>query len=63
VPGAAEVLHTLQKQNHPWAIVTSAWRIGDFRDVVAIRREGEFLKIELRDRSHGVAERGADASL
>ena len=26
VPGAAEVLHTLQKQNHPWAIVTSAWR-------------------------------------
>jgi sugar-phosphatase len=26
VPGAAEVLHTLQKQNHPWAIVTSACR-------------------------------------
>jgi sugar-phosphatase len=26
VPGAAEVLHTLQEQNHPWAIVTSAWR-------------------------------------
>jgi sugar-phosphatase len=26
VPGAAEVLHTLQKQNHPWAIVTSARR-------------------------------------
>ncbi len=26
VPGAAELLHTLQKQNHPWAIVTSAWR-------------------------------------
>jgi sugar-phosphatase len=26
VPGAAEVLHTLRKQNHPWAIVTSAWR-------------------------------------
>ena len=147
VPGAAEVLHTLQKQNHPWAIVTSAWRklaeiriiaaglplpkvivpvdeirngkpdpegflraaeelgvapedclvfedtrpgidaglsagmqvvgllttfsaqelrhqplIGDFR-VVAIRREGEFLKIELSDRTHGVAERGSDAGL
>jgi mannitol-1-/sugar-/sorbitol-6-phosphatase len=26
VPGAAEVLHTLQNQNYPWAIVTSAWR-------------------------------------
>jgi mannitol-1-/sugar-/sorbitol-6-phosphatase len=26
VPGAAEVLYTLQKQNHPWAIVTSARR-------------------------------------
>jgi len=26
VPGAAEFLHLLQKQNHPWAIVTSAWR-------------------------------------
>jgi sugar-phosphatase len=26
VPGAAEVLQTLQKQNHPWAIVTSARR-------------------------------------
>jgi mannitol-1-/sugar-/sorbitol-6-phosphatase len=26
VPGAAEVLHTLQQQNRPWAIVTSAWR-------------------------------------
>jgi mannitol-1-/sugar-/sorbitol-6-phosphatase len=26
VPGAAEVLQTLQKQNRPWAIVTSAWR-------------------------------------
>ena len=26
VPGAAEVLHALQKQNHPWAIVTSARR-------------------------------------
>ena len=147
VPGAAEILRTLQKQNHPWAIVTSAWRklaeiriiaaglplpkvivpvdeirngkpdpegflhaaeqlgvapaecivfedtrpgidaglsagmqvvgllttysaqelrhqplIGDFR-VVAIRREGEFLKIELSDRSHGVVERGSDVSL
>ena len=36
--------------------------IGDFR-VVAIRREGEFLKIELSDRMHGVAERGSDAGL
>ena len=26
VPGAAEVLHSLQMQNHPWAMVTSAWR-------------------------------------
>ena len=26
VPGAAEILHTLQEQNHPWAIVTSARR-------------------------------------
>jgi mannitol-1-/sugar-/sorbitol-6-phosphatase len=26
VPGAAEILHELQLQNHPWAIVTSAWR-------------------------------------
>jgi mannitol-1-/sugar-/sorbitol-6-phosphatase len=26
VPGAVEVVHALQKQNHPWAIVTSAWR-------------------------------------
>ncbi|WP_446742524.1 HAD-IA family hydrolase [Silvibacterium acidisoli] len=26
VPGAAEVLLALQKQDHPWAIVTSAWR-------------------------------------
>jgi sugar-phosphatase len=26
VAGAVEVLHTLQKQNRPWAIVTSAWR-------------------------------------
>jgi sugar-phosphatase len=147
VPGAAEFLHTLQKQNHPWAIVTSAWRklaeirviaaglplpkvivpvdeirngkpdpegflraaeqlgvapedclvfedtrpgidaglsagmkvvgllttfsaqelrhqplIGDFRDV-AIRREGEFLKIELSDRSQRSVERGSDAGL
>lgn len=26
VPGAAEILHSMQKQNHPWALVTSAWR-------------------------------------
>ena len=26
VPGAAEVLASMQKQNHPWAMVTSAWR-------------------------------------
>ncbi len=26
VPGAATLLHTLQQGNHPWAIVTSAWR-------------------------------------
>ena len=26
VPGAAELLHAVQKQNYPWAIVTSAWR-------------------------------------
>lgn len=26
VPGAAEVLLALQQQDHPWAIVTSAWR-------------------------------------
>ena len=26
VPGAADVLHALQAQNHPWAVVTSAWR-------------------------------------
>ena len=26
VPGAAEILQSLQKQNHPWAMVTSAWR-------------------------------------
>lgn len=26
VPGVAEVLHSLQEQNQPWAVVTSAWR-------------------------------------
>jgi mannitol-1-/sugar-/sorbitol-6-phosphatase len=26
VPGAADLLRVLQTQNHPWAIVTSAWR-------------------------------------
>lgn len=26
VPGAADVLQSLQLQNHPWAMVTSAWR-------------------------------------
>jgi len=26
VPGAAEILDTMQRQNHPWALVTSAWR-------------------------------------
>ncbi len=26
VAGAAHVLHALQVQNHPWAVVTSAWR-------------------------------------
>ena len=147
VPGAAEVLHTLLKRNHPWAIVTSAPRklaetrviaaglplpkvivpvdeirngkpdpegflhaaeqlgvapeecivfedtrpgidaglgagmrvvgllttfsaqelrhqplIGDFRDV-AIRPEGEFLKIELSDQSQRAVERESDASL
>jgi sugar-phosphatase len=147
VPGAAEVLHTLQKQNRPWAIVTSAWRklaeirviaaglplpkvivpvdeirngkpnpegflraaeqlgvapeecivfedtrpgidaglaagmhvvgllttysaqelrhqpvVGDFRDV-AIRPEGEFLKIELSDRSQRAVDRRSVASL
>ena len=36
--------------------------IGDFRDV-AIRREGEFLKIELSDRSQGGVERESDASV
>lgn len=26
VPGAAAVVHALQTRNHPWAVVTSAWR-------------------------------------
>jgi sugar-phosphatase len=26
VAGAAHVLHALRAQNHPWAVVTSAWR-------------------------------------
>jgi len=26
VPGAAEILNVMQTQNHPWALVTSAWR-------------------------------------
>jgi sugar-phosphatase len=26
VPGASDVLQVLQKQSHPWAVVTSAWR-------------------------------------
>lgn len=26
VPGAAEVLQALRRQDHPWAVVTSAWR-------------------------------------
>jgi mannitol-1-/sugar-/sorbitol-6-phosphatase len=26
IPGAADVLGVLQAQNHPWAVVTSAWR-------------------------------------
>lgn len=26
VPGAAEIIHALEAQNHPWAVVTSAWR-------------------------------------
>jgi sugar-phosphatase len=26
VPGAAETVHALQTLNHPWAVVTSAWR-------------------------------------
>jgi mannitol-1-/sugar-/sorbitol-6-phosphatase len=147
VPGAAEVLHTLQNQNYPWAIVTSAWRklteirviaaclplprvivpvdeirngkpdpegflraakqlgvapaecivfedtrpgidaglgagmdvvgllttysarelrhlplIGDFRDV-AIRPEGEVLRIELSNQLQSAVERGSEASL
>jgi mannitol-1-/sugar-/sorbitol-6-phosphatase len=36
--------------------------IDDFRDV-AIRREDEFLKIELSDRSQYVVERGSDVRL
>ena len=36
VPGAAEILRTLQKQNHPWAIVTSAWRkLAEIRIIAA----------------------------
>jgi sugar-phosphatase len=36
VPGAAEVLSTLQKQNYPWAIVTSAWRkLAEIRVIAA----------------------------
>lgn len=27
VPGAAEILQSLRMQDHPWAVVTSAWRI------------------------------------
>jgi sugar-phosphatase len=26
VPGAAEILKALRRQDHPWAVVTSAWR-------------------------------------
>jgi len=26
IPGAAEILRVMQAQNHPWALVTSAWR-------------------------------------
>lgn len=26
VPGAVEIVHALQTLNHPWAVVTSAWR-------------------------------------
>ena len=26
IPGAADVVHALQTQNRPWAVVTSAWR-------------------------------------
>ena len=25
-PGAADIIHALRTQNHPWAVVTSAWR-------------------------------------
>ena len=36
VPGAAEVLHTLRKQSHPWAIVTSVWRkLAEIRVIAA----------------------------
>jgi hypothetical protein len=36
VPEAAEVLHTLQKQNHHCAIVTSAWRkLAEIRTIAA----------------------------
>jgi mannitol-1-/sugar-/sorbitol-6-phosphatase len=36
VRGAAEFLHALQKQNHPWAIVTSAWRkLAEIRVIAA----------------------------
>jgi hypothetical protein len=36
VPEAAEVLHTLQKQNHHCAIVTSAWRkLAEIRIIAA----------------------------
>jgi sugar-phosphatase len=36
VPGAANVLHALQAQSHPWAIVTSAWRkLAEIRIIAA----------------------------
>ena len=36
MPEAAEVLHTLQKQNHHCAIVTSAWRkLAEIRTIAA----------------------------
>jgi sugar-phosphatase len=36
VPGAAELLHAVQKQNYPWAIVTSAWRkLAEIRVIAA----------------------------
>ena len=36
VPGAAEILHTLQEQNRPWAIVTSARRkLAEIRIIAA----------------------------